>query len=366
MDIYLVGGAVRDDLLQLPVKERDWVVVGATPEEMQSLGYRQVGKDFPVYLHPETKEEYALARTERKSGQGHTGFSCNSDPSVTLEDDLSRRDLTINAIARDSDGKLIDPYGGLADLKAGVLRHVSPAFTEDPLRVLRVARFQARFAHLNFTIHESTLALMRDIASSGELELLPNERTWRELEKALVEASPVAFFSSLQASAALAVLMPEIETHSQYWQKLSGMCLDGSNAEIRFAAMLADMPVVEVKSLCARLRPPKRFSELAQLCSEHAAHFEPAAGADAAEWLKLLEATDAFRRAERFADFIQASVLAHPNAGPIGEHLQQARETAAAVDIRSLASEDISGRELGLKLRSMRQEAIQQWLGEHL
>ena len=204
MKTYLVGGAVRDALLDYPVVEHDWVVVGARPEDLLSQGYTQVGKDFPVFLHPETKEEYALARTERKQGHGYTGFEVHYDPDVTLEDDLARRDLTINAMARDDDGSIVDPYGGQADLVARVLRHVSDAFVEDPLRVLRTARFAARFAHLGFTVAPETMALMTEIVSQGELAHLPAERLWVEMEKALGERNPEVFVAVLRDCGALA------------------------------------------------------------------------------------------------------------------------------------------------------------------
>ncbi|MDA8962493.1 multifunctional CCA tRNA nucleotidyl transferase/2'3'-cyclic phosphodiesterase/2'nucleotidase/phosphatase, partial [Congregibacter sp.] len=197
MKTYLVGGAVRDELLNYPVKERDWVAVGATPQELLDLGYTQVGKDFPVFLHPQSKEEYALARTERKKGHGYTGFETHYDPNVTLEEDLQRRDLTINAIAKDNDGSLVDPYGGSKDLQAKLLRHVSDAFTEDPLRVLRVARFAARYAHLGFSVAPETLTLMSDIVAQGELEYLPPERIWVETERALRERDPQVFIEVL-------------------------------------------------------------------------------------------------------------------------------------------------------------------------
>src|SRR6056297_1272876 len=211
MQTYLVGGAVRDELLGVPFHERDWVVVGATPQDLLDQGFTPVGKDFPVFLHPETKEEYALARTERKQGHGYTGFAVHFEPSVTLEEDLRRRDLTINAIARRPDGTLIDPYGGRRDLEQRVLRHVSPAFVEDPLRVLRTARFAARYKHLGFRIAPETLALMGEIVAQGELEHLPAERVWTETEKALGEADPTAFIAVLKACGALAALAPELD-----------------------------------------------------------------------------------------------------------------------------------------------------------
>ncbi|HLM53724.1 MAG TPA: multifunctional CCA tRNA nucleotidyl transferase/2'3'-cyclic phosphodiesterase/2'nucleotidase/phosphatase, partial [Pseudoxanthomonas sp.] len=211
MDIYLVGGAVRDRLLGLPPGDRDWVVVGATPQRMLDRGFKPVGRDFPVFLHPRTGEEYALARTERKSGRGYRGFVVDSDPSVTLEDDLQRRDFTVNAMAEDADGRLVDPYGGARDIAARVLRHVGPAFVEDPLRVLRAARFMARFAALGFTVAAETLALMREIARSGELDALVPERVWQELRRALASPTPSAFLRTLRDAGALAAVLPEVD-----------------------------------------------------------------------------------------------------------------------------------------------------------
>ena len=211
MKSYLVGGAVRDGLLGLPVKDKDWVVVGATPQQMLDAGYQQVGRDFPVFLHPNSHEEYALARTERKSGSGYTGFTCYAAPDVTLEQDLLRRDLTVNALAEDADGTIIDPYGGRRDLEQRILRHVSPAFGEDPLRVLRVARFAARYAHLSFRIADETMVLMREMTDAGELAHLTPERVWKETENALGTRNPQVFFQTLRDCGALKVLFPEID-----------------------------------------------------------------------------------------------------------------------------------------------------------
>jgi tRNA nucleotidyltransferase (CCA-adding enzyme) len=358
MKTYLVGGAVRDQLLNYPVKERDWVVVGATPEQMLELGYRQVGRDFPVFLHPDSKEEYALARTERKSGRGHTGFICNADPSVTLEEDLSRRDLTVNAIAQTGDGELIDPYGGQADLEQRILRHVSPAFVEDPLRVLRVARFCARFAHLGFSVDPATLSLMCTIADSGELQLLPRERIWTELERSLGENSPVAFFTTLQACGALNVLMPELETIDTALPRLKAASEAGVEAAQLFAVLLAELSAQACEELCHRLNAPRRFRELALLTSGFGKLYREALSLSPDPLLVLLEQTDSQRRRERFDQFLTSCELAWPGTGNSKAFLQRAAQTCGEVDIKKLASADISGQELGLRIREERRQRL--------
>lgn len=260
MDVYLVGGAVRDALLGRPVKERDWVVVGSTPEEMRRLGYRQVGRDFPVFLHPETAEEYALARTERKSGPGHTGFVCHAGPDVTLEDDLRRRDLTVNAIAQDAEGRLVDPFGGQKDLERRVLRHVSPAFVEDPLRVFRVARFAARLP--GFSVAPETLALMTRMAGAGALDELSPERVWQELLKALQSPAPARFFEVLAEAGALEPWLSEL---ADGWHVPPGL----ETPEQRFAALAWRRDPAAVAALCARLKAPNRYRDLARHVAEH-------------------------------------------------------------------------------------------------
>jgi tRNA nucleotidyltransferase (CCA-adding enzyme) len=354
METYLVGGAVRDQLLDYPVLERDWVVVGATPEQMLEQGYRQVGRDFPVYLHPETNEEYALARTERKSGGGHTGFVCNADPGVTLEEDLSRRDLTVNAIARADNGKLIDPYGGQADLEQRVLRHVSPAFVEDPLRVLRVARFLARYQHLGFSIDPTTLALMRNIAESGEIQLLPAERIWSELARALNERSPAAFFNSLQQCTALDIVMPELEDLEHSLARLQSASTVGAEDAALFAVLLAELEPDRVEALCKRLHAPRRFRELALLTSRCGSTFQRAQTLSAEELLEVLEQTDGLRRPERFEQFIASCELAWPGTEAKGNLLRRALQTCSEVDSREFASAGISGLELGRRIRDER------------
>jgi tRNA nucleotidyltransferase (CCA-adding enzyme) len=358
MNTYLVGGAVRDQLLDCPVVERDWVIVGATPEQMLEQGYRQVGRDFPVYLHPETGEEYALARTERKSGGGYTGFVCNADPTVTLEEDLSRRDLTVNAIAQADDGTLIDPYGGRADLEQRVLRHVSPAFVEDPLRVLRVARFLARYQHLGFHIDPATLALMRNIAESGEIQLLPAERIWSELSRALGERSPVAFFTSLQQCTALDLVMPELEDLEGSLARLQSASTAGADDSCRFAVLLAELAPDRLEALCIRLHAPRRFRELALLTSRCGSAFQQVQTLPAEELLQVLEQTDSLRRPERFEQYIASCELAWPDTGNNGDFLRRALQVCQQVDSRELARADISGLELGRRIREERRQRL--------
>ena len=338
MEIYLVGGAVRDRLLGLPVQDRDWVVVGATPEAMSARGFRLVGADFPVFLHPETKEEYALARTERKSGRGYKGFTVYAGPEVTLEDDLRRRDLTINAMAEDASGRLIDPFGGAADLKRRILRHVSPAFVEDPLRVLRVARFAARF---DFAVAPETLALMGEIVAQGEMEQLVPERAWTEIERALSEPRPRRFLEVLRECGALARILPEVdalfgvpqspEHHPEIDTGVHTLLvLDQAtrlspDARVRFAALTHDLgkgatPMTEwpkhrgheersvelVRQLCQRLKAPNEYRDLAVLVARYHDHCRKVAELRDATLLDTLQSLDAFRRPERVEQFVLA------------------------------------------------------------
>lgn len=401
MKIYLVGGAVRDALLDYPVIERDWVVVGARPEELQQKGYQQVGKDFPVFLHPQTKEEYALARKERKQGHGYTGFAVDCDTTVTLEDDLLRRDLTINAIAQDADGNLIDPYGGQADLQKRVLRHVSDAFVEDPLRILRTARFAARYAHLQFTVAPETLALMADIVAQGELAHLPCERVWVELEKALGERNPEVFIQVLRDCGALAKLLPEVEalfgvpqtaayhpeidTGEHLLMTLQQAVALGADTEVRFAVLLHDLgkgatPQAEwprhirheergvklVEKVCTRLRVPKRYSELARtVCAQHTLCHR-ALELRGKTLLKLLNATDALRRPERFENFLLACEAdARGRLGleqrdyPQAQYLRQALEVAQSVNADLFKASGVSGRDLGEAIAAERVKLLE-------
>ncbi|MDJ0940015.1 MAG: multifunctional CCA addition/repair protein [Woeseiaceae bacterium] len=339
MQVYLVGGAVRDELLGLTVKERDWCVVGATPEDMLERGYRAVGKDFPVFLHPETGEEYALARTERKTAAGYHGFAFNTSPDVSIEDDLSRRDLTVNAMARDENGTLIDPFGGATDLENKLLRHVSDAFIEDPVRILRAAKFAARFAARGFKIADETLTLMRDIVAAGEADALVPDRVWKETESALSTTNSRVFFETLRECGALKVLYPEVDAlfgvpqperwHPEIDTGLHTMLvLDqtdrlSAGLEVRFAALVHDLGkattpqdklpshpgheqrgVKLIRELAKRLPVPRACRDLAIIVAEYHTHVHRAADLRSKTILKVLEKTDAFRRPERFEMFL--------------------------------------------------------------
>lgn len=393
---YLVGGAVRDRLLRRPVAERDWVVTGATPEEMVALGYRPVGKDFPVFLHPETREEHALARTERKNGRGYRGFTIHTDPGVTLEDDLIRRDLTVNAMAEDDDGTLIDPHGGRADLEARLLRHVSPAFAEDPVRVLRIARFHSRYASLGFRIAEETMALMRQMVDSGEVDHLTAERVWKETERALMQARPSVYFTTLRECGALKRLMPEVDAlfgvpqppqhHPEIDTGVHTMLTidHAANIEapltVRVAALCHDfgkaltpehllpshygheqsgVPLVE--AFCTRLKVPNDCRELAlQVCREHLLVHQ-ARELTPGTLMQLLERLDALRRPQRFEEFLTACDCdARGRTGlenrdyPQPNYLRAARRRIALVEPASVTADGFAGAAIGVELRNRR------------
>jgi tRNA nucleotidyltransferase (CCA-adding enzyme) len=400
MRVYKVGGAVRDKLLGLPFKDSDWVVVGATVDEMLALKYMQVGRDFPVFLHPVTKEEYALARTERKSGKGYTGFVVHASPDVTLEDDLKRRDLTINTLAETEDGELIDLYGGRADLDARVLRHVAPAFAEDPLRVLRVARFAARFAHLGFTVAPETLELMKAMTAAGELEHLVAERVWQEIHTALITQSPQVFFQVLRDCGALKVILPELErlfgvpqpakyhpeidTGVHTLMALEQAALLSQNPAVRFAALVHDLgkaltpPATwpthtgheelgaeAIRTLSERLRVPNEFSELAILVSRQHTRCHRAHTHAADDLFLTLEQSDALRRPERFEAFLLACEAdARGRLGlqqqpyPQAAILREALDAARKVDIKALVAQHKNPQTLAPAIREARVAAI--------
>jgi len=381
MQIYLVGGAVRDRRLGLPVQERDWVVVGATPQEMLALGFQAVGKDFPVFLHPQTKEEYALARTERKTGHGYTGFETCANPDITLEEDLLRRDLTINAMAETTEGELIDPYNGLDDLNNGVLRHVSDAFAEDPVRILRTARFAARFAQWGFHVAHTTNALMRRMVDNGEASHLVAERVWAELVKALDTDMPVRFFRVLAGCGALGVLFPELaseessnpeNSHSQDMIALPVLQQAVSISRlttIRFAALACDMDNLHpdggsneaLASLCERFKVPNACRDLARLALQQRRPLQAAMRLPPEALLELLNNVDAFRRAGRFSELLEvcaADAAACQQECNI-DYLMRALAAARSVSTDELLQQGLSGKELGVALQQKRIEAIE-------
>lgn len=398
--VYLVGGAVRDELLGLVPREKDWVVVGSTPDELLKKGYRQVGASFPVFLHPGNGEEYALARTELKQGHGYHGFSVDFHPGVSLEEDLARRDLTINAMARDSEGNLVDPYGGVQDLDARVLRHVSPAFCEDPLRVLRVARFAARFASLGFKVHDSTLDLMRDMSASGELQQLVPERVWAEISAAMTAQEPGVFVEVLRECGALAVLIPEVDilfgipqTKKYHPEIDTGihviMAMNlaarlARSPEVVFALLVHDLgkgltPESEwpshvgheqrgiplIRQVCERFKAPNTFRELAlrvgglHLRCHRVCEMRPKSV------MKLIEEADLLRRPEWLADFLQACEADYRGRKgreswpyPQARRIENSLQAALSVQARDLDIRGLNGVEIGERLRQARIEAI--------
>ena len=400
MQTYLVGGAVRDQLLGLPVTERDWVVVGATEGELESLGYQRVGRSFPVFLHPDTKEEYAMARTETKTGPGYRGFDVRADEHVTLEEDLGRRDLTINAIAEDENGTLIDPYGGHRDLRSGLLRHVTDAFREDPVRILRVARFAARLADRGFSVAPETLELMRSMVAAGEADALVAERVWKETERALGEPRPDIFVRVLRDAGALKVIYPEVDAlfgvpQPERWHPEIDtgehvlLCLHSAarlNAStlVRFAVMVHDVGKGEtpadmlprhigheergvklIRDLCKRIGAPNRYRDLAIQVARYHGVCHRAAELRPKTILKVLDALDAVRRPERLEEFLVACEADargrtghedrdYPQAGVF----RCARDAAARINAQALASDDLSGTALGAAIRRARIGAI--------
>jgi tRNA nucleotidyltransferase (CCA-adding enzyme) len=400
MQTFLVGGAVRDQLLGLEIKDRDFVVINSTPEQMIEQGFTQVGKDFPVFLHPTTGEEYALARTERKQGSGYTGFICYAGQDVKLEDDLARRDLTINAIAQSAEGEVIDPYMGQQDLHNKILRHISPAFSEDPLRVLRVARFAARFAHLGFQIAPETQQLMVKLTDSGELECLTPERIWAETEKALHTDNPQIYFQTLRDCGALAVLFPEIDSlfgvpAPKRWHPeidtgihtlmvLEQACLLSDSLAFRFACLVHDLgkaltPKSEwpshkghgfkglnvIKKLCKRLKVPNECRDLALLVSEHHTNIHSAFELKASTVVAIMDKCDAWRKPDRFQQMLQCCVadskgrtgfelLPYPSA----DYMWQAFEAASKTDVQAIVRAGFQGVEIKNKLNEERIQLV--------
>lgn len=402
MKTYIVGGAVRDGLLGLPVQDRDYVVVGGTPEAMQKLGFKPVGADFPVFLHPQTQEEYALARTERKTALGYHGFSFYAAPDVTLEQDLARRDFTINAMAQDDDGNLVDPYGGQRDLAARTLRHVSDAFAEDPVRILRAARFMARFA--DFTVAPESLELMRTMVANGEVDALVPERVWQELARGLMEATPSRFFLTLRACGALERLLPEVDrlfgvpqnpkSHPEVDTGVHVMLVIDEAAQrnfelpVRFAALLHDLGkgltpkehwpnhggheaggVPLVKAVAQRLRAPNACRNLAVLTAQWHGQAHQADKMKAEKLLEILQGTDAMRQPDRFEQFLQACIADFYGRPGYADkvfaavpRLQEALRAVMAVDAGSIAAACENPAKIPGAIRDGRLQALEQWL----
>ncbi|BAH83412.1 multifunctional CCA addition/repair protein [Candidatus Ishikawella capsulata] len=399
MKIFLVGGAVRDALLNLPIKDKDWVVVGATPELMIAKGYQQVGRDFPVFLHPENHEEYALARTEYKSGKGYTGFVTKYSPNISLKQDLRRRDLTINAIAQDEDGNLIDPYNGRDDINKRVLRHVSEAFTEDPLRILRVARFAAKFAHLNFKVAKKTLQLMKDMVNNGELNYITPERIWKETEKALHSSNPQVYFKILRTCRALKIIFPEIDVlysipiSKKYYSEinlglhtlktLEKAATLSNNVNIRFAALLhavgnAWIPdqklsttdrnnitgISIIKNLCKRLHVPNATCDLALIVSEYHNFVHNVQYYSAKDLILMFDRIDAWRKPDRINQLAMVSQAdfysRYKNLNYIqGNYLKIAFKCAQSVPIKDIIKKGFQGLELRKELTLQRIAILQ-------
>lgn len=349
MKIYLVGGAVRDQLLGYPVKEKDWVVVGSTPENMISQGFKPVGKDFPVFLHPDTHEEYALARTERKTQPGYTGFTFHAAVDVTLEEDLKRRDLTINAMAYDDDmQQLIDPYHGKADLEQRLLRHVSSAFIEDPVRILRVARFAARYKHLAFTVAPETLALMKHMVDNHEIDALVPERVWQEFNNALAESDPIEFFHVLNQCGALTILFPEV------YQHLAAITITlSADLTIRFASLLLKFTADDIQQFCARYPIPKEYCELSLLANSLQSYFY-SQRLSVDDMAKLFNTSDVWRRPERLAKLLMLF--------EDSRHIAIIKHVLAAVQkitIDDLIAQQLLGEKLGQAIMQRRYQIIE-------
>ncbi len=402
MEIYLVGGAVRDQLLKYPVLEKDWVVVGASPVQMIELGYKPVGKDFPVFLHPETKDEYALARTEKKTAPGYKGFLVHTDPNVSLHEDLKRRDLTINAIALSNEGQMIDPYGGQQDLKLKVLRHISPAFCEDPVRILRVARFIARYQHFGFSIAPETMTLMQQMVKNGEVDYLVSERVWAETAKALSEQTPTAYFETLRECGALQRIFPELDNlfgvpqppkyhpeidtgiHSLMALKQASQL--SNDPVVRFASLMHDLgkaatppenwpshrghetaglPIL--KALCARVRIPNQYYKLAKQVMQFHTHCHKALELRPATLADTLHDLGAYKaKTDLSGFFLACEADAKGRTGleqrdyPQAHFMQAAYRASHSIDISGLIKEGINGSALGSAIRELRIDAIRQ------
>ncbi|PXX93657.1 multifunctional CCA tRNA nucleotidyl transferase/2'3'-cyclic phosphodiesterase/2'nucleotidase/phosphatase [Marinobacter vulgaris] len=362
MKTYLVGGAVRDELLGLPVKDRDWVVTGATPEEMLLRGFKQVGADFPVFLHPDTREEYALARTERKQGRGYHGFTVYSAPDVPLEEDLKRRDLTINAMAKSVDGELIDPFGGRKDIQSRRLHHVSEAFAEDPLRILRTARFAARLQPMGFAVAESTMTLMKQMVDDGEIDDLVPERVWQEIQRALHENEPGTFFEVLRDCGALANIIPELGEDEAFAAAVRALrCVHDSHGETpaRFAALMSPLSPTDARNRASRLKAPNDCQDLARLTTSLMPQIRAMSSFQPDALLRLLDEADVWRRVDRFSGLLLTLGCALPDT----EHeklgwLESAQRAAIGVEAKELMAQGFRGKELGQAIHRERLQRI--------
>lgn len=395
MQIFKVGGAVRDRLLNQPVTDIDYVVVGATPKHMLDAGYKAVGCDFPVFLHPDTKQEYALARTERKSGHGYAGFEFYTAADVTLEEDLIRRDLTINAMAEDDTGRIIDPFNGQQDLADKLLRHVSPAFAEDPLRVLRVARFAARYANLGFTVAPDTLALMQQLADSGELNHLTAERVWKEMSRALLEPRPDVFIQVLHDSRALAVLLPEIDLlfnstlNQRHLLTILQVCAQHQQPlVIRWACLLLGIgkqitddllnqpsptDLSAIKAINKRFRIPKECAEMALLVAQYHQQCHVALSLDSTDLIKMLQALDSWHRPQRLAEFCQACAMdayaysaAATHSYPPADFLDKAQQASAQVNSQTFIDQGLKGAAFGEAMFATRVQLLERFRASYI
>lgn len=378
MNVYLVGGAVRDELLGLPIKERDWVIVGATAEQVAALGYTPVGKDFPVFLHPKTKEEYALARSERKVGPGYHGFVFHAAPDVTLEEDLKRRDLTINAIAKSEGGTIIDPYNGKVDLNNRLLRHVSPAFIEDPVRLLRIARFAAQLGDFNFTIAPETQILLREMVNNGEVDALVAERVWQEWHKALQTAHPEIFLHVLNECGALQKIFAELkffydkqfiaQVKSDYFQALQSAVQLSSDVTIRFAVLWYGLTGLaegekQLQEFCRRFKVPSDYRDLALLTMRHWQQYQQARKMNAQQLVGLFENLDAFRREKRWQQFLTACQAIAPTKS-VTDYLQQVYNIAKQVPVQPLIAQGLQGVAIANALREARIKSVEMVLNK--
>ncbi|OCG21168.1 multifunctional CCA tRNA nucleotidyl transferase/2'3'-cyclic phosphodiesterase/2'nucleotidase/phosphatase [Gilliamella sp. wkB108] len=362
--IYLVGGSVRDRLLQLPVVDHDWVVVGATPDELISLGYQQVGKDFPVFLHPVTNEEYALARTERKSGKGYTGFICDFGKEITLEQDLIRRDLTINAMAMDDKGNIIDPYHGLDDLNHKILRHVSLAFREDPLRILRIARFAARYHQLGFVIAKETMSLMQQMVVAGEVSYLTSERIWKETEKALSTQNPQIYFQVLEQCGALTYLFPELSLTANIIAALKRSVLLTDDLTIRFGVLCGEiLTQTAVESLCRKIKTPNHFSKMAVMVQQHHKQVENVKQLTAQQILDLFNKIDVWRNPQHLKQLIIASrAFAESETYLQAQYLEEAYKITQTVNVQDIIAKGFTGKLIQIELQKQRIEVLLNWI----